>query len=130
MKAFENCPLHILFVAMENLFPKNKFKAYYGMEDQLGKNHSDVAWEKENGEGEAFIMVNVTLSIVDVAEQFAHCLAHVVCKNSNEDHGEVWTNTYHLLHSEATRISKELAEKENCSLYDDDNNEKVLVENH
>jgi hypothetical protein len=118
VKVFENCPLHILFTAMENLFPEAKFKAYYGMEDELGEHPSAVVWEGEEGEGEAFIMVSVMLSIVDVAEQFAHCLAHVVCKNGNEDHSEVWNNTYYLIHSEASRISKELE------------NEKVLVENH
>lgn len=106
---FENDIFALTWQAFKNLYPDNDCKCYYDPnirdEDDGTKVYGLTDFDEETGEVTVFC--NPILPICDMAEIFAHELAHVAV-GVEHDHDEVWAKAFDDIFNEYNRIGEQM----------------------
>lgn len=105
---FRNDPFSMVFRAFENLFPGKKCICMWEPDIRpepdgtpvLGLTHFDE-------DGDVYVFIGTSLTIVQAIEIFAHELAHVAV-GVDHDHDEVWEKAFDDIFNEYNRIGDEM----------------------
>lgn len=99
----------LIWKAFKNLYPDKTCKVYYEPNIRDDEDGNEVYgltdWNEETGEISVFL--NPILPICDMAEIFAHELAHVAVGFEN-DHNKVWEKAFDDIFNEYNRIGDEM----------------------
>lgn len=108
---FINDMFAIVYKAFKRLYPDKDCRCQWNPEKMIAEDGKEVLGITTFGDdGETYVDISTTLTVVDAIEILAHELAHVAVGEKAEPHGKEWEEAFDAIHSEFNKIGSEMFE--------------------